>query len=232
MTRVKMSSLVSGVAGKFNGSQFQNTTNGLVLVNKSTPPKKFSSSLLTVKSFFKNGVVIWNSLSEAQKNANSANAVNYPLYDQFGNMYNLSGYALLQRSNMNLQIIGQSTISVVPATPPAYGVLTPTIVRARILGSGVRGFRVDYVTTGLIDSNSITVLSLSMPQNQGVENYTGNFAFSIYTDTIQGDVVVSAGFIPYEKLWRVGMRVFYRLQVVDVYSGVQVAEYKSYINVT
>lgn len=222
MARVKMSAVTPNIAGKMNGSTFVNTRYGLCLQNKAKQRKFPRAKQLQKRQSFKFLSSIWQSLTDEQRAENDLNALNYPLTDFFGDTYYLSGYALLLRSNLNLNSIGFSTVEVVPATPPNYGEFS------NIYGATIYAIfnnfllRVFFDFSGSDLSEYRYILSISPVLSVGIDSYRGNYVEvsngNLTSPYVQVPVQIGTGI----QAGLIGSVLFMRFQIVAIASGVVV----------
>lgn len=223
MAVVKLSGLVSNVAGKFNGSQFVRHNNQLMLQNKCRQRLEPRAKQLQHRQYFKFFANFWQTLTNTQRMDNNTAAAYYPYIDEFGDTRYYTGYALLLRSNLNLNQAGFVPIQVVPSPAPTMGSLVFNSITAAILASGVPRLTLSNSFSSSLIGTSSYIFFVSPPVSAGISVYNGSYVFqgvrSIVGSPQQNGVLRPS----YWQSWQVGMRVFVKVHVIDNASGVQVA---------
>lgn len=232
MAVVKLSGLLSGVAGKINGSQFNNSSSGLILQRKCQQKAVGSANQLQWRQNFKFAANYWKSLTPAEQEANNASALNYPYTDRFGDTRYYNGYQLLLRSNCNLLNSGLSLINEVPSTPPTSGSYTSTSGIAYIPPISNLTLYVNWSVSPAISSNSKTNIFLSPVVSAGVSNYTGKYALAGTFNSNDEEAFFNPWDIPYYSSWYAGGKIFIQLQAINIATGVLVAQINFSLNVT
>lgn len=120
--KVLTTAIVADIRNKLNGTVFAKNRYGLYARTKVTPTNPQTTQQQANRAAFGNSSSGWKGLTQDQRNAWIAAAVNFPVIDIFGNSHILAGNALYTRLNRNLDAIGESPISDPPAPvaiPPA-----------------------------------------------------------------------------------------------------------------
>lgn len=121
MALIKLTAIVDNISGKLNGTVFSRNKGGHYMRSKSMPFNPRTSFQNAVRARFGAIAQLWGALTEAQRDAWRAMASEFPYRNRLGDTKILSGFALHQKLNTNLAIIGQSFVSnpPEPISPPA-----------------------------------------------------------------------------------------------------------------
>lgn len=222
MATIKYSALVTDIRGKFNGSQLSKSRAGSLLQRKGSQKIAPSQKQLASRLNLANVGSYWRSLTTEQQAENNANALNYPYIDKYGDTRYYTGYQLLLRSNMNRVTIGQTLISVVPATPP-----DSVVIQAEFNNIGyypvdeqAAGTFITAVSGSLVDRTFIWYTSA--PVSAGVNNYTGKWNIVLVQDATNPDLFIGFGPESFPVAMPGDYKYFWRIDVVDNASGVVV----------
>lgn len=104
--KIKWSALVSDARGKLNGSVASKNRYGSYFRNKVTPVNKRTTFQMAVRGAFASISRQWKNLTQAQRDAWSAQAKDHQLHDIFGDSHALQGNSYHQRINMLLSTAG------------------------------------------------------------------------------------------------------------------------------
>lgn len=114
MALIKLTAIVDNISGKLNGTVFSRNKGGHYMRSKSMPSNPRTSFQSAVRARFGAIAQLWGALTEAQRDAWRAIASEFPYTNRLGDTKTLSGFALHQKLNTNLAIIGQSFLSNPP----------------------------------------------------------------------------------------------------------------------
>lgn len=129
MALVKFSALISEMRNKLNGSVFARNRGGNYLRNKVTPNNPKTVAQVAARNLLATFSQKWRTLTEAQRLAWRSAVDAYKKTNVFGDVVTPSGNILFTRLNVNLSLIGQSSISV-PPTPSGVEQLNEITVTA------------------------------------------------------------------------------------------------------
>lgn len=121
MALIKLTAIVDNISGKLNGTVFSKNKGGHYMRSKSMPSNPKTSFQTAVRARFGAIAQLWGALTEAQRDAWRAMASEFPYTNRLGDTKILSGFALHQKLNTNLTIVGQPAISnpPEPVSPPS-----------------------------------------------------------------------------------------------------------------
>lgn len=168
MALIKLTAIVDNISGKLNGTVFAKNKGGHYMRSKSKPANPKTSFQTAVRARFGAIAQLWGALTQAQRNAWNAMASEFPYTNRLGDTKILSGFALHQKLNTNLAIIGQSFVSNPPSPTSPNGVV-------RIdLGANVA--EEEFTLTGEFAQNVVTtpstvVIMATPPLRDGVSNF-------------------------------------------------------------
>lgn len=168
MALIKLTAIVDNISGKLNGTVFSRNKGGHYMRSKSMPSNPRTSFQSAVRARFGAIAQLWGALNEEQRDAWRAIASEFPYTNRLGDTKILSGFALHQKLNTNLAIIGQSFVSNPPSPTSPNG-----IVRI-YLGSNVA--EEEFTLTGEFAQNVVTtpstvVIMATPPLRDGVSNF-------------------------------------------------------------
>ena len=127
--KMKFGAIVVAGRGKIGGHVASQNRAGAYLRTKVTPVNPQSGSQLTVRNRLTEFAQGWRGLAEGERSAWNAAVADYAKTDIFGDLRQPSGFALYQRLNNNLSIIGVAALTV-PPLPSAVGVSYVTSITA------------------------------------------------------------------------------------------------------
>lgn len=129
MAKIKYSALVSDMRNKLNGSVMSKNRYGSYVRNKVTPTNPATTAQVAARNRLATWSQGWRGLTQAQRNGWITGAGSFPIIDIFGDSKILAGNALYTQLNVNLALIGASSIDDLP-TPVAIPALTSITVTA------------------------------------------------------------------------------------------------------
>ncbi len=120
MTKIKLGGIVANMSGKIGGQVYSHNRAGLYLRNIGTIGVAPTALQIASKARFASVSTAWTALTEDQRLAWSASAVNYNWVNVFADTYSPTGYSLFCSVNNNLLMAGVPMISwpVFPIQPP------------------------------------------------------------------------------------------------------------------
>lgn len=124
MALIKLTAIVDNISGKLNGTVFAKNKGGHYMRSKSMPSNPKTSFQTAVRARFGAIAQLWGALTQAQRNAWNAMASEFPYRNRLGDTKILSGFALHQKLNTNLAVIGQSAISNPPEPISPNGIIS------------------------------------------------------------------------------------------------------------
>lgn len=224
MAKINYSALITGIRGRYNGSQFSVNKSGSLLQNKAIPPKRVTDLQGLIRSRFSRLARFWRQLTPSEQQSNNDAAPNYPYTDKFGNIKYFTGYQLLLRSNLNRAVSGLQPIRVVPMIPPQGLDIGETVLYlsfAQDQGWAVSvNWQQDFSQPTGYDAQ--VYVSKGISPGQSVYNDTWYYVGS----TNQYEGLLEESFINSNVInsWGYGTKVFCRVSFVHLDSGVTVAE--------
>lgn len=153
---------------------------------KSNPPNPDTPGQVAVRVALDGISNIWKTLTQAQQDAWTAMAANYPYTNRIGKVLTYSGQQLFMKHNLNLAYAGQSTLS----SPVAPVSLTPPLISAAQYAVGAGTFSATF-TPDPVDSDVVMVFEATIPKSAGV-NFTGR------SDYRQIQVIVATTASPFD----------------------------------
>lgn len=229
MALIKLTAIVDNISGKLNGTVFSRNKGGHYMRSKSKPTNPRTAPQMAVRAAFGAISQLWRGLTEAQRAAWQAAAADFPYQNKLGDSKELSGFALHQKLNRNLQLIGQSALSTPPA-PEAVPAPTAFNVNASLEAE----FKATAAFSAETSPESYVLVFATPPLSPGVSNFENRLRQ--ITSTKQsgfdaGEVLLdnySARF----GTPPVGAKIGFRIHVVNVNTGQDSAPFDTEIIVT
>jgi len=100
--KAKVSGLISDLSGALGNCVASHNKQGLFLRERVIPRNTYTDARYVVRQRFSSLANKWSTLSEAARNAFSAQSGSYTFYDNLGNAYHPSGWQLFLYVNMNI----------------------------------------------------------------------------------------------------------------------------------
>lgn len=168
MALIKLTAIVDNISGKLNGTVFAKNKGGHYMRSKSMPSNPKTSFQTAVRARFGAIAQLWGALTQAQRNAWNAMASEFPYQNRLGDSKILSGFALHQKLNTNLAVIGKNAISNPPEPISPNGII-------RIEGTAGAA-ESTIVLTGEFASSVLAVPATAVimttpPLREGVSNF-------------------------------------------------------------
>lgn len=129
MAKIKYSALVSDMRNKLNGSVMSKNRYGSYVRNKVTPTNPQTIQQVNARNRLATWSQAWRGLTQSQRNGWITGAGSFPVIDIFGDSKILAGNALYTQLNVNLALVGASSIDDLP-TPVAIPAITALSVTA------------------------------------------------------------------------------------------------------
>lgn len=115
MALIKLTAIVDNISGKLNGTVFAKNKGGHYMRSKSKPTNPRTAQQMAVRGAFGAISSAWRSLPEAARNAWNEMASDFPYINKLGDSKILSGFALHQKLNRNVGLVGGDTLQYPPA---------------------------------------------------------------------------------------------------------------------
>lgn len=115
MALIKLTAIVDNISGKLNGTVFAKNKGGHYMRSKSKPTNPRTAQQMAVRGAFGAISSAWRSLPEAARNAWNEMASDFPYINKLGDSKVLSGFALHQKLNRNVGIVGGDALQYPPA---------------------------------------------------------------------------------------------------------------------
>jgi hypothetical protein len=159
---------------------------------------------------------LWRALNDSERSAWNETSSNFPYTDKIGNVKYYSGYNLFCKFNINLSLIGESTISEAPS-PQDIGSITGFIVDHNHIGSPF--VKLNYVGN-FNDSKVLIFASNGQSAGVGVISKSTYLLLGAYTASDGVPVDLSAEFSSRNLIVNTGERVFFKAYLVGKYCGI------------
>lgn len=168
MALIKLTAIVDNISGKLNGTVFAKNKGGHYMRSKSMPSNPRSTFQTAVRARFGAIAQLWGALTQAQRNAWNAMASEFPYTNRLGDTKILSGFALHQKLNTNLAVIGQN-----PLSAPPQPVSPQAVIRLEVSASQQERELMlsGEMTSGAIGVDTDVVVMATPPLRDGVDNF-------------------------------------------------------------
>lgn len=183
MALIKLTAFLDNISGKVNGSVFSKNKGGNYVRSKSNPSNPQTIAQMLNRSIFGAISSAWRGLTDGQRKAWDTGAGNYPYQNRLGDTKILSGFALHQKLNRNLQLINQAMV-VTPPNPTETP--SPTALQVTNEAPGT----LDVVGSIAISASGVSLLVYATP---AISNGVANFDSSLRLIGVLRDVELNAG---------------------------------------
>jgi hypothetical protein len=112
MAKIKFGMMMTDASGKLGGQVFSKNRGGSYVRTKVTPLNPQTTAQSVVRGIFASISSAWSTITQADRDSFNGFVNDYARTDVFGDLRNPSGKALFQRLNQNLEISGQSQITI------------------------------------------------------------------------------------------------------------------------
>lgn len=170
MALIKLTAIVDNISGKLNGTVFARNKGGHYMRSKSNPTNPQTTAQAGVRAAFGSVASAWRGLTQQQRESWNAGAENFPYTNRLGDTKTLSGFALHQKLNSNLNAAGSAQELLSVPSPQGVGAVTVGY-GDYLLPSPSSLFEVNYDIDGL--RTATTVLVYATPGiSKGVSNFS------------------------------------------------------------
>ena len=128
MASIKMGNIVVDMRGKISGNVYSKNKGGAYSRVRVVPTNPNSSYQAAVRANFTTNSQAWRGLTEAERTSWRQAVGNFPRINRVGDAHNLSGNALYQSLNKNLDDVDLGPISSAPAPASVTAVAVSTAV--------------------------------------------------------------------------------------------------------
>lgn len=220
MALIKLTAIVDNISGKLNGTVFAKNKGGNYMRSKSKPSNPKTSAQMAVRAQFGAISAAWKNLTESARSAWRESASSFPYINRLGDTKILSGFALHQKLNTNLDLIGEAALTFPPEpkTPVNFGVITVTAVYDKIKDESILKI---LALQSSVDTNSKTLIYATPPLSAGVENFENKLRLIGINPSNAFDSAYDANDL-YEAVFGqlpVGAKVGIKLQNISTESG-------------
>ena len=169
MALIKLTAIVDNISGKLNGTVFAKNKGGNYMRSKSKPSNPKTAAQMAVRAQFGAISSAWKGLSESARSAWRESASNFPYINRLGDSKILSGFALHQQLNTNLDLIGESALTF-PPEPNSPSSFSSMQVEAFKPAGGKDEINI-LAPLSVVDATSKTLIYATPPLSAGVENF-------------------------------------------------------------
>lgn len=219
MALIKLTAIVDNISGKLNGTVFAKNKGGNYMRSKSKPSNPRTASQMAVRAQFGAISSAWKSLTESARSAWRESASNFPYINRLGDSKILSGFALHQKLNTNLDLIGENALTFPPEpiSPPNFGSIKVTALEKE----GDDDILNIVAPLATSDMNSKTLIFATPPLSRGIENFENKLRLIFVQQSDEFDGTANLNQYYEEVFGRLplGAKVGIRVQNVSTISG-------------
>lgn len=165
MALIKLTAIVDQISGKLNGTVFARNKGGAYMRSKSKPSNPQTTAQMGVRAAFGAIASAWRGLPQNARNAWNEATANFPYQNKLGDSRILSGFALHQKLNRNLQLIGLPMISTPPLPSP-----TATVVDVNVSVTNAE-FLVTPTFDGAENDADVVAIFATPSLSPGIQNF-------------------------------------------------------------
>jgi len=143
--KIKFGAIITDGRNKIGGQVVSKNKAGAYMKNKVTPANPQTTYQIAKRANVTSISQAWSGLTDTQRTAWKAAAVNYAKSDIFGDLRNPSGFNLFMWLNLNLLNVGESQISTPPASSTVSSLTLLTLTVVLTDASGIVTFAPDPV---------------------------------------------------------------------------------------
>lgn len=166
MALIKLTAIVDNISGKLNGTVFARNKGGHYMRSKSNPINPRTVAQQAVRASFGAIAQLWRGLTNAQRDAWAAAASDFPYQNKLGDTKILSGFALHQKLNRNLELINNR-----PITDPPAPAVVPAPVSFSVQPVLDDSLRTEISFSAEVAEGASAIISATPPLSPGVKNF-------------------------------------------------------------
>jgi len=212
MAVIKLSAFVTRISGKVGGSVFQMTSSGQIVKNNSYSIPQNSPRQTIAQTKIQTVSSRWLLLTPSEKDAWSAETINYPYQNKVGEESFYNGYQLFLKLNNNL-LVAKLPINIEVPTFEA-------VAFGSSFFFGIGEARLEAFIFGAVAGQTIVLyISKAVSQNTSGSNL-------IYSEFAQKELVAGDNFFDvideYEEMFGVpiaGLRYYLKYRIISTSSG-------------
>ena len=225
MALIKLTAIVDNISGKLNGTVFAKNKGGNYMRSKSKPSNPKTAAQMAVRAQFGAISAAWKNLTENARSAWRESASSFPYINRLGDSKILSGFALHQKLNTNLDLIGEAALTF-PPEPSSPVNFSHVNIEAREDDGEEHVLGIEAPLSA-VDANSKTLIFATPPLSHGVENFENKLRLIGVkpSSSFANEINVNN---EYEKVFGrlpMGAKVGVRLQNVSSQSGMTSAPF-------
>lgn len=215
MALVKYGEMIADLRGKINGTVHSRNRAGAYMRNLVIPTNPQTAAQMAVRSRLGGNSSAWRGLTQAQRDAWNAAAVNFPSINVFGDSRILSGNSLYIGLNNNLANAGAAGILVPPAPTGAITVDTVAVTAS----TGPDLVSIAFTATP-VPANHTLVIDATPNISAGINNF--NSVLRQINTEIAAAASPSDSTVEYVAKYGalvVGMKVGVRVRQINAVTG-------------
>lgn len=224
MALIKLTAIVDNISGKLNGTVFAKNKGGNYMRSKSKPSNPKTAAQMAVRAQFGTISAAWKNLTEGARSAWRESASNFPYINRLGDSKILSGFALHQKLNTNLDLIGEDMLTFPPEPQSPVNFTGITVTAAYDSNTEVNTLKI-VAPQAVLESNSKTLIYATPPLSAGVENFENKLRLIGINQSSGFDATYDANTL-YEAVFGelpVDAKVGIKLQNISSVSGMTAA---------
>lgn len=215
MAKIKFTAFMADARGSVAGTVFSRNGSGAYTRTKVTPVNPQSTAQMTVRTRFGGRSQAWRGLTQAQRDAWIAAAVNFTKSNVFGDQVKLSGLALYKSLNQNLLNAGQSVIADAPLPASVFGFTTLSATAVNTASVSTLTFT-DAIPAGT------SVLVFATPSVSAGKNFVKSEyrQIAVLTSADASPATISTAYdAKFGAVGAAGSKIFFKLKPVNDTTG-------------
>lgn len=217
MAKFTPGAIISEIRGTIASTTFSKNAAGAIIRNRVVPINRNSTAQANQRQVFSNISSAWRGLTDAQRNSWIAAAPDFPYQDSLGQTKFLSGAQLYEKLNLNLNVIGEESISTAPSQTsfPSIDLGTITVTDAAFTAA----FTPDPVPAGFA-----AVFYATRPLSAGKSFVNkSDFKFVQFEDPAAAspaDLFAAYEASVSDLTGQEGKKVFVEMRLIEIASGI------------
>lgn len=219
--KAKFGAIVTAGSGKIGGHVASKNKSGAYFRTKVTPSNPQTIAQLAVRSAFSASSKAWSGLTDSQRASWASAAQNFKGSNIFGDSVAPSGFNLYKKINDNLANIGEAAISVAPQN------IAPDPIETLAATANHTTHAVTLTFTPAIAAGAKMVVMATAPQPAG-KSFVKNLyrKVGVYDSADVSPLVITSDYAAkFGTVSIAGQKIFFKVFLVDVATGVAGASY-------
>ena len=214
MARIKFSALISEIRGKIGGAVFQGNQSGIILRSHSVNVNKKTVSQSNIRNINNRLHVLWNSLTDTQKNKFNLSANFSNTKQKNNNSLSLNGKQFFMKSNFYFLLYNKTPIT----TPVFRKFFLSPITCYLTFNENILSINVNRVLNA---NYEFLIFAASNVKNNSIKKINNQYRYILVNTTTSSQFDITS---LYTELFGIlpasNNQIFYKYSILDVASGV------------